>query len=107
LSEFLHNAGYTNLVTFENPIDAIDAMEDFHDFAFVISDYSMPDINGFELLGRLTANNPALYGIVITADPGSVPQQRVYPVLEKGPGLFTELLQLLSSCTVEYKVASV
>ena len=66
LSESLNNHGF-DTSQFADPSDAFEAYKSEH-FDVVITDYTMPKMNGLELLTAIRNYDPGAYLIVITGD---------------------------------------
>ena len=65
--EVLENEGYT-VFAYNDPIEAINNIQQMpEEFGLVISDYSMPLINGFEVCAKLIDLNPELKVVIISA----------------------------------------
>jgi DNA-binding NtrC family response regulator len=55
------------LFTFENPLDALNVIRTL-EWAVVVSDQSIPRINGLEFLKKVRANSPHTMGIMMCDD---------------------------------------
>lgn len=70
LEQLLSDAGYTNLTTTMNPMDACALHED-NPYDLILLDIQMPQMDGFEVMERLRTaqKDPYLPVIVLTAQP--------------------------------------
>ncbi|MFP4013847.1 MAG: response regulator [Chitinispirillaceae bacterium] len=89
----LEEAGFTNVETFTDPQLALKRLSG-GESAVVISDYKMPGMNGVELLERAMANNPQLFGMVMTAEPASVKDSSL-PVFTKDNDSYDHLVDCI------------
>ena len=55
------------LFTFENPLDALNVIRTL-EWAVVVSDQSIPRINGLEFLKKVRADSPRTMGIIMSDD---------------------------------------
>ena len=84
--DVLEDDGYT-VVAFSSSIKALNHIQDNpEEFGLVISDYRMPDMNGYELCTKLIEFNPNLKVILISA----------YDLLERDNTKFTFLHKPIS-----------
>ncbi|MFW5774712.1 MAG: response regulator [Chitinivibrionales bacterium] len=93
LKQSLELAGYTNIQTFLHPTQLFDAVHQGHLPHMVITDYEMPEMNGIQLLDRVTVMYPSIHGLIVTGDTALVRAKTdKYPVLEKGENHFGKRL---------------
>ena len=65
--EMLENSGF-KVSTFIDPIQAFNTLEKkIHEYGLILSDFSMPNLNGHELGTKLKQLNPELEVILISA----------------------------------------
>ena len=64
LSSFLVSEGYL-VYSFSNPQEALDSFETHH-YQFLLTDYSMPEMSGLQLIERVKTINPNIYTILYT-----------------------------------------
>ena len=84
--DILEDDGYT-VVAFTDSIEALNHIQDYpEEFGLVISDYRMPQMNGYELCTKLIEFNPKLKVILISA----------YDLLERDNTKFTFLHKPIS-----------
>jgi DNA-binding NtrC family response regulator len=67
LSSILKQHGYSNIVTFANPIDARNHF-DGNEVAVAVLDLRMPGLKGQDLLAHIAQRNPKVPVIVVTAE---------------------------------------
>jgi CheY-like chemotaxis protein len=98
VASHLEIAGYANVKTFSSPSDVLMDCGLNGSPDIVITDYSMPAMNGLELLAalcRLNHPGPPPAGLVITAAPEPVHRKSTrYPVIDKcSPSFTRELIE--------------
>jgi DNA-binding NtrC family response regulator len=94
IEDTLKFAGYTNFVSYENPLIALEEIKRNTRPAIVITDFNMPDLNGLELLTEIENHHPEIEAVIITGDPlqPQLADQTRFTVIEKGPGFTTKLV---------------
>ncbi|HEX3019745.1 MAG TPA: response regulator [Chitinispirillaceae bacterium] len=102
----LEQAGYTDIIKFENPLDVISYIQNGNNPLVIVTDFQMPQMNGVELLDHIRSNLGVIPAIITTADHSSLtPGADLYPILEKGSSNFiADLLVLLKKLTSVSKV---
>jgi len=95
VEDTLKFAGYTNLVSYENPLIALEEIKRNTRPAIVITDFNMPGLNGLELLAEIENHHPEIEAVIITGDPLQLADQTRYPVIGKGPGFTKKLLAFI------------
>ncbi|KMQ52397.1 hypothetical protein CHISP_0664 [Chitinispirillum alkaliphilum] len=89
----LLNAGYPNVITFENPKDALQFIENSQIPSFIISDYNMPFMNGVEFLDTVFSIYPHVPSILVSGDSHTVTKEKNnYQIIEKGGNDFFKLI---------------
>lgn len=83
LKELLEVEGFMNVVALGSPGEALQEIKDNGSPAVVITDYKMPDMNGVELLDKITAKDPRTCGIIISCAPDDIEEPGPYPILNK------------------------
>lgn len=66
LETFLKRSGKLEIVTFSNPIDALNSIQ-AGGFDLVLLDIMMPQMDGIEVLKKIKENNPEVEVIMMTA----------------------------------------
>jgi DNA-binding NtrC family response regulator len=92
VEEVLNLAGYTNFVSYENPLTALEVIGRNTRPAIVITDFNMPGLNGLELLAKIETRHPEIEAVIITGDPLQLADQTRYHVIGKGPGFTKKLV---------------
>ncbi len=93
MKEILSMEGFSDILTYLNPITAYREMVRSGCPGLVITDYDMPQVNGVELLDQLSLVFPRLNAIIATSEPRIVSETGVhYPIVEKGTKQFWELV---------------
>ncbi|MFP4416405.1 MAG: response regulator [Chitinispirillaceae bacterium] len=93
LRQNLEFAGFNNIKTFMHPTDVIEAIAGGHLPHVLISDYEMPEMNGIQLLDRVTVMYPSIHGLIVSGDVDKVREKTdKYPILEKGENNFGKRL---------------
>jgi DNA-binding NtrC family response regulator len=100
VEDTLKFAGYTNFVSYENPLIALEEIKRNTRPAIVITDFNMPGLNGLELLAEIENHHPEIEAVIITGDPLQLADQTRYRVIGKGPG-FTEKLLAFTRETID------
>ena len=93
IEDVLRERGYSNLVSFSHPTDVINAVYrgDFPEL--VITDFSMPEIDGVTLLSTISSLVAEVSGIIISGDVRSaLKKSGDYPVLDKSDPCFIDIL---------------
>ena len=82
----LGSEGYDNVCCFNNPVDALSAIEQGERPALIVSDYNMPKMNGVVFLNTVRTLFPDMQALIVTGDPGALSRDDMisFPVLEKG-----------------------
>ena len=93
IRDTLVNAGYENILTYEDSIQAYADLLDKTELRLVITDYEMPCLNGVILLSNLKAFHPGIEGIIVTGNAEAVEcLKERYTVIQKGMPDFTKRL---------------
>jgi DNA-binding NtrC family response regulator len=93
IAERLRFDGITNLVTFANPRTALAALRTGGRPAFVVSDFTMPGLNGLQLLEQLDQLYPGLAAVILTGDPDTaLSLTHRYEILSKIDNFYPALL---------------
>jgi DNA-binding NtrC family response regulator len=94
IEDTLKFAGYTNFVSYENPLIALEEIKRNTRPAIVITDFNMPGLNGLELLTEIENHHPEIEAVIITGDPlqPQLADQPRFMVIGKGPGFTKKLL---------------
>ncbi|MBN1292362.1 MAG: response regulator [Candidatus Latescibacteria bacterium] len=93
IEDVLRDTGYSNLVAFLNPTEVVKAVYGGDIPELVITDFSMPEIDGVSLLCTLSTMVSELSGIIVSAEADSVlKKSRDYPVIDKSDPCFVEVL---------------
>jgi DNA-binding NtrC family response regulator len=92
IEETLNHAGYTDIVSYEDPIVALEEIKQNTRPAIVITDFNMPGLNGLQLLTEIESHHPEIEAVIITGDASQLAGQTRYHVIQKGPGLTKQLL---------------
>ena len=97
IEDTLKFAGYTNIVSYENPLIALEAIKRNTRPAIVITDFNMPGLNGLELLSEIENHHPEIVAVIITGDPlqPQLADQTRFMVIGKGPGFTKKLLEFI------------
>lgn len=66
LEELVKQGGYTNCISFNNPLKALSHLEE-NSCDILIVDFNMPDMDGVELLEKSKALHPDMLSIMVTA----------------------------------------
>ena len=82
LSKILQSNGYTNVMTTDAPRDTV-VLQNENNYALVLLDINMPEINGYEVLEQLRGldNFP---GTKVVATSGDVSSKDINKALEAG-----------------------
>jgi DNA-binding NtrC family response regulator len=94
LREFLEIKGFI-VTVFENPVAAFESFLN-NPADIVITDYCMPDMNGFELLETIRDLYPGIKGIIMTGEmklAAGLPMK--YPIVDKSDTLLDRIGELL------------
>ena len=92
VEETLGLAGYTNIVSYEDPLVALEEIKRNTRPAIIITDFNMPGLNGLELLAEIENHHPEIEAVIITGDPSQLADQTRYHVIEKVPGFTRKLI---------------
>jgi DNA-binding NtrC family response regulator len=96
LEELLRDEGYNNIDVYDNANDALENIKDKKNKPdVIITDYSMPGMNGIELLEKVNPEQNNIKAIVMTADPKGIKCEKKYTIVEKAIGFLEEILQLI------------
>ncbi len=89
----LNKAGFNNVITFDNPNDALAYVTKTAIPSFIISDYNMPGMNGIEFLETISSFYPHIPMVIVSGDSQNVLSKTdKYRVIEKGGRDFFEKL---------------
>jgi DNA-binding NtrC family response regulator len=106
LSRILQAEGY-EVVSHSDPVQAVNERE----FAVVITDFMMPNMNGIELLGALKETNPLAVRLMLTAAADfkvasdAVNRGEVYRILSK-PWTLSELTSCVRQSFDHYRLVA-
>jgi DNA-binding NtrC family response regulator len=97
IEDTLKFAGYTNFVSYENPLIALEEIKRNTRPAIVITDFNMPGINGLELLAEIENHHPEIEAVILTGDPlqPQLADQTRFMVIGKGQGFTKKLLAFI------------
>jgi len=101
VEEVLKLGGYTNFVSYENPLIALEEIGRNTRPAIVITDFNMPGMNGLDLLAGIESRHPGIEALIITGDPLQLADQTRYHVIGKGPGFTKRILEYVRQVIVE------
>lgn len=91
IKSFLEDEGF-QVSAHEDPHDALSDIGN-NGADLVITDYTMPGMNGIELVERIKKHNPRTDAIIITADPQRVcGHDGLFEVIEKNQGFITRII---------------
>ncbi|NLD99593.1 MAG: response regulator [Fibrobacter sp.] len=94
----LHNEGFKNTKSFEDPIAVLQYAYQSTRPSVVITDFQMPKINGVELLLELDIIFPGIDGIIVTGLPDEAHQYLSrFRILEKGEEVNAKLIDTVLS----------
>lgn len=99
IATLLQAEGFNNIITFNNPLDALSAVSSGDESPkIVISDYNMPYFTGVEFLSIMELFVRDVASVIITADPYIVefPPMKEYIILDKNINLYTELRKFVN-----------
>ena len=82
LSKILKSNGYTNVMTTDAPRDTA-VLQNEHNYALVLLDINMPDINGYEVLEQLRGLDN-FSGTKVIATSGDISPKDINKALEAG-----------------------
>ncbi len=92
--EALENNGF-KVSTFIDPIQAFNTLEKIiQEFGLILSDFRMPNLNGYELCTKLTQLNPELEVIIMSAYDTLECDTSRFTFIKK-PILIAQLLQIV------------
>jgi DNA-binding NtrC family response regulator len=94
LGEWIRNAGIHDVLTFEDPVEAVEEIRKNGTPDFIVTDYNMPGMNGVEFLDKVTSEKN-VKAIIMTAYPDDVVfnnDQKTYEVIEKKIGFMKTIL---------------
>ena len=93
----LNHAGFTNIITYDCPLEALQAVKDGLIPSTVVTDFRMPGMNGADLLKAISSIYPDTNAVITTGDPETAKHSTRFPVIEKGkPDFFKTLIGLLT-----------
>ena len=93
IEEVLREMELSNFLSFPNPTDVIKAVYRGDIPELVITDFSMPEIDGVTLLCTLSTMVSELSGIIVTSNIYSVlNKSKDYPVIDKNDPCFVDIL---------------
>jgi len=90
IASFLREDGHKVEVFFD-PRDVLKS-EKLSDFDVVISDYNMPEMNGIELIRRISEKNQKIVSVIISANLNSIPRE------ERNSGLINTFIDKGGEC---------
>jgi len=99
LREWLKDAGVSDVITFEDPREAVEEIRKNGVPDFIVTDYNMPGMNGVEFLEKVTAGND-VRAIIMTAYPSEVDFRsttKTYEVIEKKIGFMDTIVRKIRS----------
>jgi len=91
----LSHLGFINLESYDDPNIALLEIRRAKAPKVVITDFNMPGMNGLELLQQIEVHHPEIKAIIVTGDASNLIAQTKYPVIEKGPGFTTKIVECL------------
>ncbi len=92
--EALENKGF-NVSTFIDPVQAFTTLEkEIQEYGLILSDFRMPNLNGYELCTKLRLLNPKLEVILMSAYDSLECDTSKFTVVKK-PILIAQLLQIV------------
>lgn len=94
LGEWLRSACTHDVLTFEDPLEAVNEITQNGIPDFIVTDYNMPGMNGIEFLEKVASDKENVSAIIMTAYPSEVKfkaEEKSYDVIEKKPG-FMDLI---------------
>ena len=92
--EILESDGY-KVCAFIDPIQAFNTLEKkIQEYGLILSDFRMPNLNGYELCNRLRQLNPKLQVILMSAYDSIECDTSKYTLIKK-PILIAQLLQIV------------
>ncbi|HLV31987.1 MAG TPA: response regulator [Chitinispirillaceae bacterium] len=96
LEELLRDEGYNDIDVYDNANDALKNINEKKEKPdIIITDYSMPGMNGIELLEKVAPEKNNIKAIVMTADPHSIKSKQKYTIVEKAMGFLEEILRVI------------
>ena len=72
ITNTLKRIGLSNIHTAENGIEGLDCYEKEGDFSLILTDWNMPEMNGYEFILRIRKINKDIPIIMITTEGGKV-----------------------------------
>lgn len=95
IEDTLCRLGFVNLESYEDPQVALLEIRRGKPPSMIITDFNMPGMNGLELLQQIEVHHPEIKAIIVTGDASNLIAQTKYPVIEKGPGFTTKIVECL------------
>jgi CheY-like chemotaxis protein len=93
--ETLKEAGFENVLFFENPRKALEDVRTHKRPALILTDYQMPELNGLELLKKIEEYHPVINAIIMTAEPTMFADQpHRFPILVKKDDFSEKLTEI-------------
>jgi DNA-binding NtrC family response regulator len=68
VQDIFRDAGFEDVVFFENPKKALEDIRRNRRPALVVTDYQMPEMNGLELLNKIEEFHPVINAVIMPAD---------------------------------------
>jgi CheY-like chemotaxis protein len=97
-SDICEMAGFTDVWTYYDPIQAIREIKIRGKPDLILTDYNMPNKKGTDVVYELETYFGEINAAIITADPFSVKFiGKKYPILEKGLEISQKLVEFLQS----------
>ena len=66
MKDRLENAGFTHVIAYSNPLEALAEIQRGAKPSLVISDYDMPQMDGHQLLEQIANVNPQIRSLIVT-----------------------------------------
>lgn len=90
----LHDAGFSNYQSFDDPKDALEHIKSNKPVDLIITDFYMPGMNGLELLKKAKEICNQIQGIIVSSAPSMISAETYnYVVMEKGKNLTMNLIE--------------
>jgi CheY-like chemotaxis protein len=98
IKSMLLRMGFSDIITIDDPLEAIQSIHRGLSPDIIVSDYTMPGMDGVSLIMAARTTNPAIKGIIITGNPVAAGKAgALFPVIEKGSrDFFKQLVTCLS-----------
>ncbi len=99
VAEFLKVKGFSATTTYTDPALALSAVINGEQPCLVISDFTMPEMNGAELLKAIRALDRSIDGVIMTGDPaGARSADCTVPIIDKGRCFFETIVNHVQTC---------